>query len=30
MEDYLLMWQFRHIFDEIQQEVLKICAVDYE
>lgn len=30
MEDYLLMWQFRHILDEIQQEVFKVSAVDNE
>lgn len=30
VEDYLFVWQFRHVFDEIQQEVFKVSAVDNE
>lgn len=30
VEDYLLMRQFRHILDKIQQEVFKVGAVDNE
>ena len=30
MEDYLLIRQFRHVFDEIEQEVFEVSAVDYE
>ena len=30
MEDYLLMRQFRHVFDEIEQEIFEVSAVDNE